>query len=64
MADEACQLGAEALDTACLSRSTVRRAGELDELLGRRHAELPEARDFHERYLAARGALVRPAGPR
>jgi len=54
--DEACHAGSVAFGSQRVSRSTIWRGAELDAALLPRFAALPEARDFHERYVLARRA--------
>lgn len=49
--DEAARTGADVLSADFLRRSTVWRAGELDKMLRKGHAGVPEVEDFHEQYL-------------
>lgn len=56
-ADGAAALGMQALDSRRQLAPVVARAGELDQALQRQFPGTAEARDFHERYLAARRSL-------
>jgi tetratricopeptide (TPR) repeat protein len=55
--DEAARVGADVLSADFLRRSTVWRAGELDTLLQKSHADVAEVQEFHEQYVLARRAL-------
>jgi tetratricopeptide (TPR) repeat protein len=55
--DEAARTGADVLSADFLRRSTVWRAGELDALLQKGHADVAEVEDFHEQYVLARRAM-------
>jgi transcriptional regulator with XRE-family HTH domain len=63
--DEATALGGLAVDSRCLVPSNIWRAAELDRALADRYADLPETRDYHERYRVAATAagLPPPAVP-
>jgi len=63
--DEAAALGVLAVDSGCLVPSNVWRAAELARALAGRYADLPETRDFHERYRIVAAAIdaSRTAGP-
>ena len=61
--DEACHLGTLALASQRRAGSTIGRIAELDQALMLEHPDASEARDFHERYLAAKQALDRGARP-
>jgi len=50
--DEAGHEAGQAFSSPVCHRSTMQRAGELDQMLARR-SEVPQVRDFHERYLQA-----------
>jgi hypothetical protein len=52
--DEARHLGTLALASQRRAGSTIGRIAELDQALIRRYLDASEARDFHERYLAAK----------
>jgi tetratricopeptide (TPR) repeat protein len=52
--DEAARTGADVLSAEFLRRSTVWRAGELDKVLLKDHADVTEVQDFHELYTLAR----------
>jgi tetratricopeptide (TPR) repeat protein len=56
--DEAAGIGADVLSADFLRRSTVWRAGELDRMLRRSHADVAEVEDFHEQYLQARRSMT------
>jgi tetratricopeptide (TPR) repeat protein len=58
--DEAARTGADVLSAEFLRRSTVWRAGELDKVLRKDHADVAEVEDFHECYVLARRSLKRP----
>lgn len=49
--DEAVHAGIKGLETRRKSTSTITRAAELDRLLQRRYADLPDTREYHERFL-------------
>jgi tetratricopeptide (TPR) repeat protein len=59
--DEACHLGTLALASQRKAGSTLGRVAELDQALMRRYPDASEARDFHERYLAAKESLQQGA---
>jgi hypothetical protein len=50
--DEACATASEALDTERMVPVLLRKCGEFDITLTRQYPDLPEARDFHEQYVA------------
>lgn len=56
--DEACHVGALALASNSLVASNLWQASELDAALVGEYATLPEAQDFHDRYLSARRAVL------
>lgn len=56
--DGAAEAGAKAFDSTFLRASTLWRAAELDTLLMSSYADVPQARDFHERHLLARRWLA------
>jgi tetratricopeptide (TPR) repeat protein len=55
--DEATRIGADVLSADFIRRSTVWRAGELDKILQKGHADVPEVEDFHEQYVLARRSM-------
>jgi tetratricopeptide (TPR) repeat protein len=59
--DESARTGADVLSADFLRRSTVWRAGELDVLLQKDHADVPEVEEFHERYVLARRSMKHAA---
>jgi len=56
--DEAAHLGSRALGSERKSGSTLDRVAELDAVLMRDYADVPDARDLHEQYMMARQALA------
>jgi tetratricopeptide (TPR) repeat protein len=58
--DEAARTGADVLSADFLRRSTVWRAGELDKVLRKGHADVAEVEDFHEHYVLARRSMKHP----
>jgi tetratricopeptide (TPR) repeat protein len=58
--DEAARTGADVLSADFLRRSTVWRAGELDKVLRKDHADVAEVEDFHEHYVLARRSMKHP----
>jgi tetratricopeptide (TPR) repeat protein len=58
--DEAARTGADVLSADFLRRSTVWRAGELDKVLQKDHADVAEVEDFHEHYVLARRSMKHP----
>jgi tetratricopeptide (TPR) repeat protein len=59
--DEAHHLGTLALASQRRAGSTIGRIAELDQALIRRYPDASEARDFHERYLAAKESFEQGA---
>jgi tetratricopeptide (TPR) repeat protein len=59
--DEACHLASLALASQRRAGSTIGRIAELDHALIRRYPDASEARDFHERYLAAKESFEQGA---
>jgi hypothetical protein len=56
--DEAAHLGSQALSSERKSGSTLDRVAELDALLMRDYADVPDAQDLHEHYVTARRVLT------
>jgi hypothetical protein len=56
--DEAANLGGQALGSERKSGSTLDRVAELDAVLMRDYADVPDAQDLHEQYVMARRALA------
>jgi len=61
--DVAAHLGSQALGSERKSGSTLDRVAELDAVLMRDYADVPDARDLHERYVTARRALTQATIP-
>ncbi len=59
--DEASAVAATALETDRLTAGLVREAGRVEATLAGQYPELPEARDFRERYRALEAAAQAPA---
>jgi hypothetical protein len=55
--DEAADEGSQAFDSPVCHRSTMQRAGELDQILAE-HPDVRQVRDFHERFALARQAGI------
>jgi hypothetical protein len=55
--DEACHLGAQALNAERKSGSTLGRVAELDAVLMRDHRDVPDAQELHEQYVTVRRSL-------